>query len=123
MDNCRGVVTPPLSIMGTLVLFRLQELHVKTKGLELLDENVERLGKTGFQRVLSLDDRFVHAGSAGHVVRLDSQELLKGVGSAVCLHGPDLHFPEPLTPELGLAAEGLLGYQAVGADGAGVDLV
>src|SRR3546814_5769649 len=39
------------------------------------------------------------------------------------LQGPDLHLAEALAAELCLAAQRLLGDQAVGADGAGVDLV
>ena len=48
---------------------------------------------------------------------------LQGVGGAVGLQGPDLHLAEALAAELGLAAQRLLGDQAVGAGGAGMDLI
>ena len=47
----------------------------------------------------------------------------KRVGGAVGLERPHLHFAEALAAELRLAAERLLGDQAVGADRARVDLV
>src|SRR5207248_3640636 len=57
-------------------LFRrlLHQLHVQAEGLQLLDEHVERLGEPRLERVLSLDDRLVHAGPADHVVGLDREE-------------------------------------------------
>ena len=54
---------------------------------------------------------------------LHGQNLLQGVGGAVGLQRPDLHLAEALAAELGLAAQGLLRHQRVGADGAGVHLV
>ncbi len=42
---------------------------------------------------------------------------------AVALQRPDLHLPEALAAELGLAAQRLLGDERIGANGAHVDLV
>ena len=80
-------------------------------------------GDARLERVVAADDRLVDLGAAGHVVGLDRQHLLQRVGRAVSLERPHLHFAETLAAELGLAAQRLLGDQAVRADRAGVDLV
>ncbi len=100
----------------------LHQLDIEAEALELLDQHVERLGQARLERVLALDDRLVHPGAADHVVGLHRQELLQRVGSAVRLHGPDFHLAEPLSAELRLAAERLLGDQRVRSDRPGVDL-
>ena len=91
--------------------------------LQLLHEHVEGLGQARLERALALHDRLVHAGAAQHVVGLDGQELLEGVGGAVGLHRPHLHLAEALAAELRLAAQRLLGDQAVRPDAPRVDLV
>src|SRR5690606_28995080 len=100
---------------GLLLLARrrriLDQLDIQAQRLELLEEDVERLGQTGLQHMLALDDRLVHPGAAQHVIRLDGEELLQGVGGAVRLHGPHLHLAEALAAELGLAAQRLLRHQ------------
>src|SRR5690606_13861716 len=96
------------------------ELDVETQRLQLFDQNIEALGESRLQGVLTLDDGFVHPRPALHVVALDRQELLQGIGCAVRLHGPHLHFAEALTTELRLATERLLGDQRVGTDRARV---
>jgi hypothetical protein len=58
-----------------------------------------------------------------HVVRLHRQHFLQRVGGAVGLERPHFHFAEALAAELRLAAQRLLGDQAVRADRARVDLV
>ena len=72
---------------------------------------------------MALDDGLVGADTARHVVGLDGQDLLQGVAGAVGLQGPHFHLAEALAAELGLAAQGLLGDQRVGAGGTGVDLI
>ena len=99
------------------------ELDVEAERPHFLDEHVEALGNAGLERVVALDDRLVDLGAADHVVRLHRQHLLKRVGSAVSLQRPHLHFAEALSAELRLAAQRLLGDEAVGADRARVDLV
>ena len=54
---------------------------------------------------------------------LTGQKLLQGVGRAVPLDGPHFHLAEALASELGLAAQGLAGDEAVRARGPGVDLI
>ena len=73
--------------------------------------------------MFALDDRLVHSGPAGYVIGLDREEFLERIGGAVRLHGPDLHLSEALAAELCLASQRLLGNQAVGTDGTGMDLV
>ena len=72
---------------------------------------------------MALDDGLVGPDTAGDIVGLDGQDLLQGIGSAVSLQGPNFHLAEALAAELGLAAQGLLGDQGVGAGGTGVDLI
>ena len=100
-----------------------RHLDVEAEGLHLLDEHLEALGDARLGDVLALHDRLVDLHPAEHVVGLDGEQLLQGVGGAVGLEGPHLHLPEALATELGLPAEGLLGDHRVRAGRAGVDLV
>src|SRR5581483_8778565 len=61
--------------------------------------------------------------AADDVVGFDREQLLQGVGGAVRFERPDLHLAEPLTAELRLSAERLLGDHRVRAGRARVDLV
>src|SRR5438270_8081668 len=106
-----------------LLARRGQDLHIEAEGLHLLDEHLEGLGDAGLGDVLALDDGLVDLHAAEHVVGLDGEQLLQGVGGAVGLEGPDLHLPEALATELRLPAQRLLGDHRVGAGRAGVDLV
>src|SRR6478735_997407 len=100
-----------------------EHLDVEAQRLHLLDEDLERLRDARVGDVLALDDRLVHLHAARHVVGLDGEQLLEGVGGAVRLHRPDLHLAEPLATELGLTTQRLLRDHRVGAGRAGVDLV
>ena len=75
---------------------------------------MKTFGDAGLERVVAADDRLVDLGASRHVVGLDGQHLLQRVGRAVSLERPHLHFAEALAAELGLAAERLLGDEAVG---------
>ena len=99
------------------------QLDVEAERAHFLDEHVEALGNAGLEGVVAADDRLVDLGAAGDVVRLDGQHLLQRVGGAVGFERPHLHFAEALAAELRLAAQRLLGDEAVGTDRAGVDLV
>src|SRR3954452_22072851 len=100
-----------------------EHLDVEAQRLHLLDEHLEGLGDARFGDVLALDDGLVDLHAAEHVVGLDGEQLLQGVGGAVRLHRPYLHLAEPLTAELGLTAQRLLRDHRVGAGRPGVDLV
>ena len=106
-----------------LVAVLVEDAHIQTQGLQLLDEHLERLGHARLRDVLALDDGFIRAHAAGHVVGLHRQDLLQGVSRAVGLERPDFHFAEALAAELRLAAERLLRDEAVRAGAAGVDLI
>ena len=106
-----------------LVAVLVEDAHIQAQGLQLLDEHLERLRHARLRDVLALDDGFVRAHTAGHVVGLHRQDLLQGVSRAVGLERPDFHFAEALAAELRLAAERLLRDEAVGAGAAGVDLI
>src|SRR5437764_2234312 len=101
----------------------LLQLDIEAKRAQLLDQHVEGFGNAGFEIVIPADNRLVNLGAAGDVVRLDRQHLLQRIGRAVGFERPYLHFAEALTAELRLAAQRLLGDQAVRADRARVDLV
>src|SRR5699024_2472418 len=84
---------------------------------------LEALRHAGLRDVVALDDALVGLDTAGDVVRLDGEYLLQRVSRAVGFERPDLHLAEALAAELGLAAQRLLRDEAVGAGGAGMDLV
>src|SRR5207244_3214675 len=77
------------------------------------DQDSERLRNAGLERVVALDDRLVGLDAADDVVRLHGQDLLQDVRGAVSLERPYLHLAEALAAELRLAAQRLLGDQAV----------
>src|ERR1700685_2979482 len=110
-------------VLDALRRGRIDELYVQTESLKLFDENVEAFRKARFEVVLPLDDGLVHARASLHVVAFDGEKLLKRVRGSVRLHGPDLHFPETLSPESGFPTERLLGDERVGADRTRVNLV
>src|SRR5262249_27235018 len=58
-------------ILTSLLGLLLEELDVERQALELLHHDVERLGQTRLEYVLTLDDRLVHPRATGHVVGLD----------------------------------------------------
>src|SRR6266850_8099295 len=99
------------------------KLDVHAKALELLDQHVERLGRAGRGRILSLDDRLVDARPPRDVVRLHGEKLLERERRAIRLERPHLHLAESLSSELRLAAQRLLGDERIRPGRAGVDLV
>src|SRR5262245_56975835 len=109
--------------LGWRPRLRPHQLDVQAERLELADEDVERLGQSGLERSVALDDRFVDLRPSRHVVRLGGEQLLEDVRRAVGLERPDLHLAEALAAELRLAAERLLRDERVRSDGARVDLV
>ncbi len=113
---------PPQGAQRRRTSARLQ-LDVEPERAHLLDEHVEAFRHARLEGVVASDDRLVDLGAAGDVVRLDGQHLLQRVGGAVGFERPHLHFAEALAAELRLAAQRLLGDEAVGADRARVDLV
>src|SRR2546427_860577 len=106
-----------------LTLVLAQDLDPEGKAFQLLDQHAERLRDAGFERVVALDDRLVRLHAADDVVGLDRQDLLEHMRRAVGFERPDLHLSEPLSAELRLAAQRLLGDQAVRPGRACVDLV
>src|SRR5437762_10083904 len=91
------------------LLLGLQELHVQTERLELADQHVERFRQARGKRRVPLHDGFVDLRAPRDVIRLRSEELLEDVRRAVRLERPHFHFSEPLSAELRLAAQRLLG--------------
>src|SRR5438477_2336779 len=106
-----------------LALVLAQDLDPEREAFQLFDQHAERFRDAGFERVVALDDRLVRLHAADDVVGLDGQDLLEDVRRAVGLERPDLHLSEPLSTELRLAAQRLLGDQAVRPGRACVDLV
>src|SRR2546423_1722686 len=54
----------------------LLQLDIEAKRAQLLDQHVEGFGNAGFEIVIPADNRLVHLGAAGDVVRLDRQHPL-----------------------------------------------
>src|ERR1700693_378564 len=106
-----------------LALVLAQDLDPEREPFQLLDQHAERFRDAGLERVVALDDRLVGLDAADDVVRLDGQDLLQDVRGAVSLERPHLHLAEALAAELRLAAQRLLGDQAVRTSRPGVDLV
>ena len=96
---------------------------IQAESLHFFHQDIEGLRSAGLQGVVPLYQLLVYFCSALNVVGLYRQEFLQGVGSAVRLQCPDFHFSETLSAVLRLAAQWLLGYQAVWAYRAGVNLV
>ena len=99
------------------------ELDVEAETAHFLDQHVEAFRNAGLEGVVALDDRLIDLGPADHVIRLHRQHFLQRVGGAIGLQRPHLHFAEALAAELRLAAQRLLGDEAVRPDRARVDLV
>src|SRR5688572_7364619 len=106
-----------------LFLVLVEDLYAQAEGLELLDEHLERLRHARRLDLLALDDGLVRLHAAEHVVGLHGEELLEDVRRAVGLERPGLHLAEALAAELRLAAQRLLGDEAVRTGAPGVDLV
>ena len=90
------------------------ELDIDTEGSYLLNQHIEGLGHTRLHSMITIDNVLVHLGPSGHVVRLDRQHFLQGLGGTVTFQCPDLHLTETLATKLRLAAQRLLRNQAVG---------
>src|ERR1700716_3593742 len=106
-----------------LALVLAQDLDPERKAFKLLDQHAERLRDAGLKSVVALDDRLVRLHTSDDVVGLHGQDLLEDVRRAVGLERPDLHLTEPLTAELRLAAQRLLGDEAVRTGRPRVDFV
>ena len=81
-----------------------------------MEKHIERFGDAGVWHCVALHNRFVCLASSYHVVRLDSKDLLKDVGSAECFERPNLHLSETLTTKLSFTTKRLLSDQGVRTD-------
>src|SRR4051812_25847323 len=115
----RGVVLGQRDLLVVLI----EDLRVEPEAAQLLDEDLEGLGDPRRLDLLALHDGFVRLDASEDVVRLHGEQLLQDVRGPVGLERPHLHLAEALAAELRLAAQRLLGDQAVRARRAGVDLV
>src|SRR6266568_5524146 len=69
------LISSCLSVLG------LDQLDVQAQALQLPDEHVERLGQTGVEHGVALDDGLVDLGPTVHVVGLGGEELLQDVAA------------------------------------------
>src|SRR5919106_5135133 len=106
-----------------LLFVLVEDLDAQAEGLELLDQHLERFRHARWLDLLALDDGLVGLYATDDVVALDGEQLLEDVRRAVGLERPHLPLAEALPAELRLAAQWLLGDQAVRARAPGVDLV
>jgi len=51
-------------------------LHVEAEALHFFNQDVERFGRTRFERIVAFHDRLVDPCSALHIVRLNGQQFL-----------------------------------------------
>src|SRR5215475_16028819 len=65
------------------LLLCLNQLHIKTEGLQLANEHVERFGQARGERRVAFHNRLVDLRAPGHVVGLRGEEFLKDVRRAV----------------------------------------
>ena len=100
-----------------------KEIHREPQALQLLLEDPEGFGHTRLEHILTLHYGLIGLHSTRHVIRLNRQHLLEVMGSAIGLQRPHLHFTKALPTELGLPAEGLLGYEGIRTCRTGVDFV
>ncbi len=54
-----------------------EQFDIEAERLQFLDENVEGLGETRFEREVTLDDGFVHARTTEDVIGFDREEFLQ----------------------------------------------
>src|SRR5215213_8131832 len=109
-----GLVPIPAVLILGRGLGVVDRLDREPKRLHLFQEHLEARWHARLGYVLALDDG---------LVALDRQQLLQGVRRAVGLERPHLHLAEPLSAELGLAAQRLLRDQRVRTGAPCVDLV
>src|SRR5215218_4765750 len=118
-----GLVPIPAVLILGRGLGVVDRLDREPKRLHLFQEHLEACRHAGLRYVLALDDGLVALDPTDPIVALYRQQLLQGVRRAVGLERPHLHLAEPLSAELGLAAQRLLCYQRVWSGAPGVDLV
>ena len=99
------------------------QLNIQGQALQLFHQDVERLWQPWFQHVLALYDALVNASTAGHVVGLNSEELLLRVRRTVSFNGPDLLLSKTLTAELSFTTQRLLRNERVRTNGPSMDLL
>src|SRR5215216_7462829 len=118
-----GLVPIPAVLILGRGLGVVDRLDREPKRLHLFQEHLEARWHARLGYVLTLDDGLVALDPTDPVVALYRQQLLQGVRRAVGLERPHLHLAEPLSAELGLAAQRLLRDQRVRTRAPRVDLV
>ena len=63
-----------------LVAVHILHTHIQAQALQLFHEHAERLRDARLRNRLTFDNRFIGLDTAHHVVGLDGQDLLQGVG-------------------------------------------
>src|SRR6266481_89661 len=122
-NSCTRLSPTPGEAPGVELVSETLQVDVDAKGPDFLHQHVEGLRHSRVDLVVAFDDVFVDLGAAVDVVGLDREHLLQRVRRAVGFERPDLHLAETLSAELRLAAERLLGHQAVRTGRARVHLV
>src|SRR6266568_2538165 len=120
---CSRLSPTPGEAPGVELVSETFQVDVDAERPDFLHQNVEGLRHSRVDLVVALDDVLVDLGAAVDVVGLDREHLLQRVRRAVGFECPDLHLAETLSAELRLAAERLLGHQAVRTGRARMHLV
>ena len=80
-------------------------------------------GTPGLGTFWPFDDGLIGLHTADHIVGLNRQDFLQGIGSAISFQSPHFHLAETLAAELGFTAQRLLRHQRVRTGGTGMDLI
>src|SRR5262245_18114058 len=99
------------------------DFYVQAQTLHFLNQNVERLGGSRLERVITLDNGFVNSSPSLHVIRFNGEQFLQSIGGSVSFQRPHLHFTKTLATVLRLPAEWLLGNKRIGSDSASMNLI
>ena len=98
-------------------------LNIQTQGLHFFQKYLEGFRNAWLRDILAFDDSLVCLNTANYVVRLNSHDLLQGVGSTICLQSPNLHLSETLSAELSFTTQRLLCNQGVRTGRTCMDLI
>lgn len=100
---------------GTSDLFEREllvfQFDVDAQRADFFQQYVEGFRHARFHLVVAVHDVFIHLGTTVHVIRLNGEHFLQGVGRAVCFQRPHFHLTEALTTELRLTTQRLLSNQ------------
>lgn len=70
------------------------QFDVDAQRADLFQQNVEGFRHTRFHLMVAVHDVLIHLGTTIHVIRLNGEHFLQGVGGAVSFQRPHFHLPK-----------------------------